>query len=1068
MAIGVMLCLNGQTSITLGDEPQPTVSLENQQFFENNVRPLLVKHCLECHGEDDPKGGLRLDSRSAILQGGESGEAVDMESPAASLLLSAVRYESLEMPPEKQLAEEEIAVLESWLARGLPWPHVGSLRRTAADVFTDEDRSWWAFQPVSEPPVPFVDNPTWAKNPIDAFLYNQQQAHGLTPAEPADRATLIRRLTYDLIGLPPTPADVEQFVTNPNDQATELLIDRLLNDPGYGQRWAQHWLNLVRYADSDGYRADELRPHAWRYRDYVIQSFNQDKPYWQFVQEQLAADELFPESLEAQYALGFLRHGVYEFNQRDVRGQWNTILNDITDTTGDVFLGMGMQCAKCHDHKYDPILRDDYYRLRAFFEPLLLEDRVNANADQVAAYEKQLTLWEEATAGIREQIATLEAPYRQQASEQAINRFPPDIQTMIRKPYEQRTAFEHQLAELAYRQVDYEYDRISGKIKGDDKKKWDELQAELAKHEQLRPQSLPMAMAISEPNKTPPPTFIPGNEERIIKPGFLSILDEGEATIAGIDGAATTGRRAALAKWLTRDDHPLTARVIVNRVWQYHFGRGLAENPSDLGLLGGAPSHPQLLDWLTAKFIEEGWSLKKLHRRIVTSAAYQQSSVHPQALRYQQIDPENQYYWRWKVQRLDAEQIRDSMLAISGRITLDDGGPGFAEESNRRSIFRRIFRNSPNPLLESFDLPQAFTSEAVRNTTTTPVQALQLINGPQTMQYANELAARLPTNSNNLTGTIDALYRLAYGRQPTDAERQAATDYLFAISKLVEAEQEVERTKIDHLPLSPFASTGKQGIDIKPDSPFLPLKTLGKDGWNLEEFTLETSFIVRSVYDSGTVRTLAAKITDQGPRLGWSIGITGKGSRRRPQLPVIQLWGRRADGSVGEEALFADQEVKLNHPYRLVIRVTPVEQRIVNEDVDTEAKSGTVVFELFDLMKSNSMDNEQSVGVTEVRHELVAFENSTAPLLIAGRKTAAEGVFDGVLHEMQVTNPAESGSVMAHWRFESPTELFIDRSENGHDLIPPSHLSQQASATNQAIVDLCHAILNSNEFLYVD
>ena len=377
------------------------------------------------------------------------------------------------MPPSGKLPDTEIAILEEWIRRGAPWPKSDGkpVATTHGNKgFTDEDRAWWALQSLQDHAPPEIENDVWSRNEIDRFILKQMTSHQLTPAPEADRATLIRRLSFDLIGLPPTPAEVAEFEADADPRAFENLVDRLLERPQYGERWARHWLDVVRYADSDGYRIDHYRPDSWRYRDYVIQSLNSDKPYDRFVQEQLAGDELFPDSPDALVATGYLRHWIYEYNNRDARGQWDLILNEVTDTTGDVFLGVGLQCAKCHDHKYDPILQKDYYRLRAFFEAIRPDDkRVVASTAEQSSHAEQLKQWEAATADIREKIAALEAPYRAKARQDAFEKFPADIQELLKSEDAKRSPHEQQVFEIAWRQVDYEYDGLDNRIKGDDK-----------------------------------------------------------------------------------------------------------------------------------------------------------------------------------------------------------------------------------------------------------------------------------------------------------------------------------------------------------------------------------------------------------------------------------------------------------------------------------------------------------------------------------------------------------------------------------------------------------------------
>jgi len=450
-------------------------------LFEQKVQPILREHCFKCHSHsaEKIKGGLVLDSVAAMLAGGDTGPAIVPGKPAESLLLSAVNHTGeLKMPAKgDKLSAAEIATLEDWIKTGAPAPassaNIAHGPGKRGGRITDEDRKWWAYQPLKPVSPPAVKNSKWARNDADRFILARLEAEGLTPAAEAPRAVLARRLYFDLWGLSPAPEDVEAFVNDKSATAYEKLVDKLLASRHYGERWARHWLDLVRYADSDGYRLDSHRPHAWRYRDYVINALNTDKPYDRFIKEQLAGDELFPGDPEATIATGYLCHWIYEYNNRDAEGQWRTILTDLTDTTGDVFLGAGLQCARCHDHKFDPILQKDYFALQAFFAALLPHEQVTAASKaQRAEHARRSKAWEEKTAGICKQIEAIEAKHMGKAAESAIEKFPEEVQAMIRKPVAERMPYEHQIAELAYRQVTYEYARLDTRLKGEEKEKY--------------------------------------------------------------------------------------------------------------------------------------------------------------------------------------------------------------------------------------------------------------------------------------------------------------------------------------------------------------------------------------------------------------------------------------------------------------------------------------------------------------------------------------------------------------------------------------------------------------------
>ena len=809
-AITFLIFLTALLPSVVSRAAEPATDPEAIKFFESKVRPVLVARCLKCHGAAQQKGELRLDSREAVLKGGESGEIVVSGKPSESLLIEAINRTGLEMPPDAPLKDNEIAALTEWVRRGLPWPTVDGKSRVlepSGQRITEADKQYWAFQPIRDPAVPefksqISNSKFQVRNEVDHFIAARLAAEGFIPAPEADRRTLVRRLTFDLTGLPPTPAEIAEFESDQHDDAYERLVDRLLDSPAYGERWARHWLDLVRYAESDGYRKDDYRPHAWRYRDYVIRAFQTDKPFDRFVQEQIAGDEIDPDNPEALAATGYLRLSLYEYNQRDAKTQRNEILNDITDVTGDVFLGFGMGCARCHDHKFDPILQKDYFRLKAFFAGILPQDaQPLATKAEIDAYQSKFAEWESKTADLRAKLAELEKPHLEKLKASAIFKFPADIQAILKTDdVGKLSPLDRQLYDLAYRQVQYEYDQIGAKLKDDSKKKWDELRAELKNFDDVKPAALPIGYAVCDVGPIAPPTVIPGDKtETDIVPGWLSVLDDSPATISPVPNAPlSTGRRTALASWLTSQDNPLTPRVMVNRIWQYHFGKGLVATSSDFGRLGESPSHPELLDWLAYRFAgkaegrtqkTEGngdahselrpWSFKSLHRLIVTSATYRQSATNPNAEPQQLKDPGNRWLWRANIRRLDAEQIRDSMLLVSGKLDAVPGGPSVPASKPRRSVFTEQRRNSPDPLLDVFDSADGFSSTPERNVTTTPTQALLMINSKDSLAHAAEFARRVQREAGiERESQIVVAYRLAFGREPSNTERAAAIEFL--------------------------------------------------------------------------------------------------------------------------------------------------------------------------------------------------------------------------------------------------------------------------------------------------
>jgi hypothetical protein len=665
--------------------------------------------------------------------------------------------------------------------------------------FTALQKKWWAFQPVIRHVPPETRTP-WAKTDIDRFILAKLEEKKIAPNPPADRVTLIRRVTQDLIGLPPTPEEVQAFLSDQSPDAFEKVVDRLLASPHYGERWARHWLDLARYADSEGFKSDETRPNAWRYRDYVIRSFNADKPYDRFVKEQIAGDELYPGDPDALIATGFNRHFPDESNAANIMQRRQELLNDVTDVAGYTFLGLTIACARCHDHKFDPILQKDYYRLQAFFANTAINDEAHlATAAERQVYAEKRRAWEAATAGIRDEMEALLKPERDKFYAERMSRFPAEIQEVLKMDPAVRNPYQWQMAIKALPQVTFSDETIAARLKGDAKARYRSLQNELAKFDSLKPADLPVAQTMVDHGMEAPKTHVLSQgawdaplEE--VQPGFLTILDPADAKVTPVNGS--TGRRAALAQWLADEKNPLTARVMVNRVWHYHFGRGLVSTPSDFGVMGERPVNRELLDYLAATFVSDGWSLKKLHRRILLSAVYQQSSAYNAASAA--VDPDNKLQWRWSRRRLDSEAIRDSMLATAGVLNAKMYGPGVfpplppgmvtrggwkdqedPSEAVRRSVYIFVRRNTRYPMMEAFDMPDTHESCARRNNTVSAMQALELVNNQLVADWARAMANRVG-NDEGLAedAKIDRAWRLAYARPASAEEQQLARAFL--------------------------------------------------------------------------------------------------------------------------------------------------------------------------------------------------------------------------------------------------------------------------------------------------
>ena len=688
----------------------------------------------------------------------------------------------------------------AWVAVAAPPPPANE--KPAAKEFTAMQKRWWAFQPVTRPGVPAVKTSGWAKNDTDAFILAKLEEKGLAPNPAADKLTLLRRATLILTGLPPTPDQVQAFLSDNSPKAFEKVVDELLASPHYGERWARHWLDVARYADSEGFKSDETRPNIWRYRDYVIRSFNADKPYSQFVQEQIAGDELFPGNTDALIATGFNRHFPDESNAANIMLRRQELLNDITDVVGSSLMGMTVGCARCHDHKFDPILHKDYYRLQAFFANTRIEDETALDTEERrAAFAARQKVWEAKTAGPRAQIDALLKPKYEARYRERLERFPEEIQEVITMEPGRRSPFQWQMYQKAKAQVTFTDEEIAATLKGDDKAKYAELKKQLAAFQHLKPAPLNLAQAMVDESATAPKTHVlsagaynsPLDE---VQPGFLTILDPRDAEIVPALDGKSTGRRSALAKWLTREENPLTWRVMVNRVWHHHFGRGISANPSDFGAMGERPTNRELLDYLTSDVKQNGYSLKKLHKSIMMSAAWQQSSEFRAGAA--EIDSDNKYLWRFNRRRMEGEIIRDSMLHVSGILNAKMYGPGVfpplppgmttrggwnhkedEADTRRRSVYTFVRRNTRYPMFETFDMPDTHESCARRNNTISSTQALELLNNELVVGWARQLAARV-ANDTGITpaAQVERAWRMVYSRVPSEAEAKSATAFI--------------------------------------------------------------------------------------------------------------------------------------------------------------------------------------------------------------------------------------------------------------------------------------------------
>ena len=777
--------------------------------FATDVAPILAKNCAQCHGPAPAIANLDLRSRDAALKGGQHGPAIVPGDAAASRLYQHLTGKAQpQMPMGGRLTDAEIAVIKAWIDNGAEWDSAAPLnaampasdKTTAEHKFTPQQRNYWAFQKVTKPAVPAVG----ARNPIDAFVLAKLATQDLKPNPPADKVTLLRRAYLDLTGLPPSPEDTQAFLADNSPAAFEKVVDRLLASPQYGERWGRHWLDLARYADSAGFKADETRPNVWRYRDYVIQSFNEDKPYDRFVKEQIAGDELYPDDPAARIATGFDRLWPDESNLANPILRRQEILNDITDTVGAVFMGMTYGCARCHDHKFDPILQKDYYRLQAFFANIRNDDHASLlTGDQATAYQRRRADWENQTREIRAKTDALLASVRTERLKEDIGMFPKEAQDAVFTPPEQRTPMQWQMYYRSASRLPSNRE-LERALKGDAKQQYADLQKELAQFDSLKPADPPVAEAIFDGSRNAPPEFVlfkgvwdaPLDE---VQPGVLSILDPAPAKIVAPEGMNSTGRRSALANWLTDPKNPLTARVMVNRIWQDHFGKGIVGTSSDFGVMGERPADPQLLDYLATSFVENGWSIKKMHRLIMLSNTYQQSSAYQE--RAAKVDPDNKLLWRFDRRRLEGEVIRDSMLMAAGQLNLKMGGPGVfppipqgisngskylawtpekdPAEADRRSVYVFVKRNLRYPMFEAYDFPDTSESCPRRYATVSPTQPLVGMNDDLIRQWSRELANRVLNDAGlSPDQQVERAFRIVFNRAPKDDERQAVLEFL--------------------------------------------------------------------------------------------------------------------------------------------------------------------------------------------------------------------------------------------------------------------------------------------------
>jgi hypothetical protein len=816
--------------------------------FAKDIQPVLESSCLKCHGSAVQLSKLDLRTRDTALKGGEKGPAIVPGKADDSRLYRLVSgLEKPSMPMDGKLTAEQISAIKDWINQGAAWETTAAAKQDSSAQLTaledmpipPEARKYWAFQKPVRYPVPAVSEDL--RNPVDRFLEKVRREKGLTPAPRADRITLLRRAYMDLIGLPPTPAETAEFLADNSPRAWETLIDKLLASPHYGERWGRHWLDVARYADSNGFEHDFDRPNAWRYRDYVIRAFNKDLPYNVFLAEQIAGDELDWVTDDSLIATGFLRSyakvGHREKDNPEFRYEY---LDDMIGTIGRGVLGLTVNCARCHNHKFDPISQMDYYKMQASLFGYVETDFPLTSKEQAEAYEKKVAEVDGKIKPLKREVKEIEEPYRLKLAAEKYKKYPANVQRAIAIPEEKRTPGETLLANQVIRTTTVSSEEIDRIMTPQDLARKKALNQQVKSIDKQRPKPIPMAAGVTDgdyrftpdgPGDEPAPgkgkkhetvegTFLhrgPGRYQvppsyflirgdieskgSLMKPGFVSVVTYGNPPVEDPppDGH-TSGRRRALAEWLGSPDNPLTARVIVNRIWSHHFERGIVSTLDNFGKMGDKPTNSELLDWLAVEFMNRGWSIKQMHRLLMTSEAYQMSSKYNDAGDMEK-DPENDYLWRFRIQRLDAEIVRDVMMSASGALDLKMGGPpifphlpeetldsmkyGIWEREEdgpkvwRRSVYVYRKRGLPFPMFEVFDLPDQNTSCGRRNVSTVPTQALTLLNDEfvlkQSKLFADRVAEAAP---NDPAKQVDLAYRIALTRPPNEREMTAAMEFL--------------------------------------------------------------------------------------------------------------------------------------------------------------------------------------------------------------------------------------------------------------------------------------------------
>ncbi len=775
--------------------------------FETDVRPILERYCGQCHGESTRMGELDLGTRESMLRGGTKGPSLVPGSAEESLLFRRILDQSMPMG-DKKVAAAEAGVLRDWIDGGARIETAAN----SADEAGLKAASHWAFRALETPALPTVADKNWGRNAVDAFIGRRLEQEGIKPAKEADPRTLLRRLYFNLIGLPPTPEEAAAFAADPSDQAYRVIVEQLLSRSQYGERWGRHWLDVVRYAESNGYERDTTKEAAWRYRDWVINAFNRDLPFDQFVTAQIAGDEIPGSDAESQIATTFLRLGSWDDEPADPAvDRWDQ-LDDVLGSTATAFLGLTIRCACCHDHKFEPFTQRDYYRLAAVFSALKRPQVGQKELTRPAGTPRELAVYRAAMNRVDEKIEPFQRDIRgieQRILKRIVEKQSAEdlswynhVETVLafKKDPLKRDYLERGLVTRFNRRLE---DEICDEATLDEQAEIEGLEREIAKLDATRPAAPPNSYVWYEDDPEPPPTHVllrgdvtaPGD---VVEPGVPAVFGNVPYRVLDV-GWRSTGRRLGLARWITDPDNPLPARVMVNRLWQWHFGEGLAASENDFGVMGQRPSHPELLDYLAAEMLRSGGSIKHLQRLIVNSAAFRLSS---DWTAQNSKDPDNRWLSRWKPRRLDSDAVRDAMLAVSGKLNLKMGGPSIYpklsqavlegqsrpgdgwetstdEEASRRSVYIFIKRSLAVPELEMLDAPDNAESCEQRRVSTTGPQALTFLNGDFAVEAANELARRVVREAgDDPSRQVRRAFELVYGRPPGPEETRAVLDFL--------------------------------------------------------------------------------------------------------------------------------------------------------------------------------------------------------------------------------------------------------------------------------------------------